>query len=618
MANDVFDKLSDEQRKVHNFNGGTVVIKACPGSGKTFSVSARIARLMSLKSEGIQSIAALSFTNVACEEISSKLKTDFGISWFGKSPHYLGTLDSFINQFIFLQFGHLVMNCNRRPELVGKPYSHWTKGKGERKYRWAKGRTICYAANPDEYFDCTTFNLKDELVPIVPSQNFHFSWKKYFNKDKSVFKPIQDIIDSKKKYFEQGFANQSDANYHALVILKKYPLIAEALARKFKYFIIDEAQDTDEIQMAIIELLHAKGAGNIMLVGDRDQSIFEWNDAMPELFDNKYEQWNKIELIENRRSSQRICNTIQPLSSFPRLIAVDRKVAQYDYYPEVNGFKWPSTLKKRVVVSDEQSKISFIPVLQRFLATCEQHSIKIDKASVAVLYRGTATARYLDINRDILESDKIPWKASNYHVKDIVRGKLLYENGMLEEGYRLVEKGFFEGLNKTLDPTFYCSRLHIDREIEKYGFKEHRARVFRFLNMLPKATGAMLNKWITDSNASLTANSVGFQLVVKNANSNVQIQDIFAGDLISNDIHPFYFGTIHSAKGKTFEAVLLILGKKPGNRSYYKTMLEEGPKDGEAEELRNVYVALSRPRRILMMAVPEEDVQLWKRKLRVQ
>ena len=42
--------------------------------------------------------------------------------------------------------------------------------------------------------------------------------------------------------------------------------------------------------MGIIDTLNFSGASNFMLIGDRDQSIFEWNNARPELFDNKYNQ----------------------------------------------------------------------------------------------------------------------------------------------------------------------------------------------------------------------------------------------------------------------------------------------------------------------------------------
>lgn len=62
--------------------------------------------------------------------------------------------------------------------------------------------------------------------------------------------------------------------------------------------------------------------------------------------------------------------------------------------------------------------------------------------------------------------------------------------------------------------------------------------------------------------------------------------------------------TIHKIKGKTFEAVLLILKKKV--RKNYTTMLVNSDVSNE-EELRNVYVAITRPKRVLQICVPDEN-----------
>lgn len=63
-----------------------------------------------------------------------------------------------------------------------------------------------------------------------------------------------------------------------------------------------------------------------------------------------------------------------------------------------------------------------------------------------------------------------------------------------------------------------------------------------------------------------------------------------------------YLGTIHKVKGKTFEAVLLIL------KSGYKTKINEFIKNNDFnEELRNIYVAITRPRKILILATPTDE-----------
>jgi superfamily I DNA/RNA helicase len=131
----MFEHLSDKQREILNVNEGCFVVKACPGSGKTYSVAARIARLLQQYEAELSGIAALSFTNVACEEISQKLKDDFNYPHRLSYPNFIGTLDSFFNQYVFLPYGHLIMGCDERPQLVGEPHAAWTKAKGSKKYR---------------------------------------------------------------------------------------------------------------------------------------------------------------------------------------------------------------------------------------------------------------------------------------------------------------------------------------------------------------------------------------------------------------------------------------------------------------------------------------------------
>lgn len=88
----------------------------------------------------------------------------------------------------------------------------------------------------------------------------------------------------KWKHFNAGKFNQADAIYFTFRILDKYPSITQNLVRRFPILIIDEAQDTTELQMAIIDKLSQYGAESIMLIGDPDQAIFEWNTASPHLF----------------------------------------------------------------------------------------------------------------------------------------------------------------------------------------------------------------------------------------------------------------------------------------------------------------------------------------------
>ena len=122
----MFDTLSETQCKVVFEKEGKVVVMACPGSGKTYSVAARLADRMSKWPLNYQGIATISFTNAAWQEIERQVTTHFNIAKPIPYPHFLGTIDSFVNRFIFLPFGHLIMGCSDRPVLVGEPHGPWS------------------------------------------------------------------------------------------------------------------------------------------------------------------------------------------------------------------------------------------------------------------------------------------------------------------------------------------------------------------------------------------------------------------------------------------------------------------------------------------------------------
>src|SRR5690554_487131 len=101
--------LSEKQKNIVDSVDSRIVVKACPGSGKTYSVSARIAKLLQQGFYKHKGIAVISFTTVAAEEIKKSLKSDYGIQI--TYPHFIGTIDSFIIQNIFLSIAHISLAC---------------------------------------------------------------------------------------------------------------------------------------------------------------------------------------------------------------------------------------------------------------------------------------------------------------------------------------------------------------------------------------------------------------------------------------------------------------------------------------------------------------------------
>lgn len=565
----LFESLSDKQREIVFDKRGKFVVRACPGSGKTYSVAARLAYLLSNWDRKYRGIATISFTNTAWQEIDTQIKTHFGLQASISYPHFLGTIDSFINHNIFLPFGHLALKCMRRPELVGEPHGVW------------HGRNYF-----ESLFDNISINIHGNFIIFEPKK-MPKDWKNNEQLKKRIFS-------TKKSLLKAGYAIQHDADYFAMILLEKYPQVASALVYRYPVLIVDEAQDTSAIQMKVIDLLIENGLQEIILVGDPDQAIFEWNEANPQLFQKKYEEWkdNSIVLNENRRSSTNICDCTCRLSTLNETSsAINEDVKDFPFVP--------------IVVTYDPHNIN--STIQYFLSLCQEHEIEINKDNVAVIYRSKDIFRLIT-GIELISSN--PWKDNDYYTQDFARGKYLFDRANIKKGFQLIEKAFVRILtNNTL-----CSQEAIEKRINEVGFAKHRKEVYQILSLLPE-TRCNIGAWVEKGNDNFRLNGINIILSIRNSHRDFSFEQLIRDENEAMQSRDYRLGTVHSVKGETFEAVLLFL-KQRGIGANYKTLLRDNVTVTESEELRIVYVGLTRPRRILLLAVPDEDDRhAWESKL---
>lgn len=564
----MFESLSEKQREIVFDKSGKFVVRACPGSGKTYCVSARLARLILEWRNDYVGIAAVSFTNVAWQEIEKKYCDEFKLGDRISFPHFLGTIDSFINKYIFLPYGHLVLKCKNRPTLVGEPHGIWT----------GKYFSDSLFDNISYKIEGTLYAINDRAMPNNWSTN---------NK----------IIASKKNINKSGFATQSDANYFAMKILEEFPQIAKAIALRFPYLIVDEAQDTSDIQMRIIDLLIENGLNEVMLVGDPDQAIFEWNDARPDLLVQKFNAWgNSVVLNENRRSSQIICDYTYKFSSLNAISTAISEVKDFAYQPKV------------VVYDNDLPKL-----VTDFLSECEQNGITVCEESVAVIFRSKNLINNITGMPEIPYNGS-PWVNKDNYTKDFAKGKFLYDNGDYKGGFKTIEKAILKQVNNIP----FCTEESIDKMIQKLGFVKFKSSVYEFINLLPK-TDITLGQWVDSTNKVLTQNNLKFQLSIENVGKDYTFNQVFFNDKEKIVNRNYRLGTVHSVKGETFNATLLVLKDRCATNTKYSNLLfpKKQLKPKEMEELRIAYVGLTRARKILVIAVPnDENKTAWEDKLK--
>ena len=263
-------------------SSGKVVLHACPGSGKTTIVARKLANYLQCWNRPHQGIAVLSFTNVASDEIRHQATEMLPEGYCVDDPHFIGTLDSFIDNFIFLRFGYLLQKKPKRPVItspdVVNSYQFWRKS--------------CYT-NCLSHIGDFRWNSNGKLTK---------NGKDIICTGTQQYAP--PCIQFKKRLLEKGLFFQDEVSGLACILLERYPEIAKSIALRFPVIILDEAQDTSEEQMRILDLLCAAGLESMYIVGDPDQAIYEWRNANPESFLEKmhdsesqiiqYAKWKQV------------------------------------------------------------------------------------------------------------------------------------------------------------------------------------------------------------------------------------------------------------------------------------------------------------------------------------
>jgi superfamily I DNA/RNA helicase len=574
-------KLTEKQKDIKN-QDGIFVVKACAGSGKTIAVAARFADLYKSWKYTNRGIAVLSFTNVAWKEIEKFLFTEFRIEEKASNiyPHFLGSIDSFINRYLFLPFGHIIMNCEDRPKFTGPPYNDWDPVK-DKNAPYYYGKAECNQNNCK--INNISYNVNHELQD--------FSSRPHFPNCGCGHQSCKRV---KEQLYRNGYVTQLDANYFVMRILEKYNAIAKALVYRFPVLMLDEAQDTSEVQMKIVDLLIDNGLKEVMFIGDPDQAIYEWRTAKPQLFVEKFEHYHTISLNESLRSSQKICNFIQNLSSLNcKIRAINDEVKDFDFVPEIWGYNGNC----------------YDEIIENFISLCREKEIKLNNENIAILARSEDLLKKISgITSNVSQS---PWK--DIFTKEIAKSKYLYTNGNYYNGFNSLEKAVFKKIKDSPTVNENDKKTFIDR----YGFKKWRKNIGNIMCKVSE-TNCKLGDWVEITKTSLKDIEILDPLeikikggIYKKIYNNLSFDELFKTESKQVKKEEYILGTIHSVKGETFEAVLLILKERTTGGKYIKLLSED---INNCEELRNVYVAITRPKKILVIAVPEKDRVKWENK----
>lgn len=556
--------LSNEQQTFVK-SEGKVVLCACPGSGKTFTVAHKLSSYLNFWEDKHKGIAVLSFTNVASLEIEKKIKQFMGSGASIKYPHFIGTIDSFLNQFVFLRYAYLLTEQQKRPCLSQRNI----------KINYKFWRKECHQNGCTKAIQDFRWSIDDQ---IYRNSKLVTCTKDYYGLPCDQYKNM---------LIRKGIFFQNDVPYIVYKILRKYPQIAKMLGIIFPIILLDEAQDTSKEQMAILDLIADAGVKTICLVGDPDQAIYEWRNATVSCFIDKInsQHWNTLYLTENRRSSQLICNATKLFST----ILKDKETVKA--VGDDMGFSQKPELL--LIKKDTSKEI----VMEYFFEKCISLGIEKTKENIAVLTRGK-----IHNNTEINNL----WKSEEIEL--LARASYLFKYGSKKEAYNLCVKCLY--LMLIGNP--YEASHELKYEIEnKISYETWRYICVQLLISLPPVILGV-DEWV--KKLKLVFENLAHSLDFVDGHSVDEVIKIKQSDKNNKDfktipVKMFFekrqdeevtISSIHGVKGETFEAILLYAPSIKG-----ATITSSGITTGslDSEHNRAAYVAMTRPRKYLAVVL---------------
>jgi DNA helicase-2/ATP-dependent DNA helicase PcrA len=238
------------------------VVRAGPGAGKTrVFVEAFKREIERSDSSHRWGVAALSFTNVAHEEISNRIARTVS------APHFVGTLDAFLFRFVVRPFGSLAGLSAAGARLLPSPLDEVHRGPEVQYAQDTRKRASVFQAR------CVA-GTEDAPVVRIDRTLVEGTFSR------------RVLLAKQNNWKTSGRLTHADVHYLAAHILRgpHGPAVREILSRRFAVLLIDEFQDTGYfLGRAVLSLLEDTKVKGVV-VGDPDQAIFRFGGAQQTLF----------------------------------------------------------------------------------------------------------------------------------------------------------------------------------------------------------------------------------------------------------------------------------------------------------------------------------------------
>lgn len=571
-------------------------LKACPGSGKTEVVGIKAAYEIAEWKNYFSGIAVLSFTKNASKEIADRIKK-FGGTNATQHPHFIGTIDSWLHGYILHPFAHKATGYKGKNQ--DKSYRLIDN---EEKYDFLIPfkTTISYQPYPtdawvnDYYFECSE--------PLgLQSQSRYL--------DLTAIDPTAKtaLEENKKKFLKAGLATYADAEFLCYYLLKRNPSILANLVKRFSIIIIDECQDLSSNQLEILKLLTQAGSV-IHFVGDNNQSIYEFKKVYVERINAYILENNLVErlLTKNFRSNQKIVNVCIGLEKYN--IGIDPQ--------KIIGNESELLTKSCILWEYTASELPLLP--QRFIDFVNTQNVNITDFERKISIRKSAI---LSRAHSTLSDFRSQPTSELSKIEMFATGLLCWANNPrtgkdMQNALQLIGKSIsmlaYNGNGKHQHQ--YCPddyspiewRNQLSDLITKVSTASNNVYPFTGLTWTQwtsKLKAFLENYWSNFRSPTNNWDSVKSKIKSPNGSATKQVLDTIKANQNSYS-EKIRLTTFHDVKGETLDAVLIVSAKDKKSRGgHFEQWLSEEP--NEKEFVRFAYVASSRPKHLVIWAIPK-------------
>lgn len=631
---DYLSALNEVQRNAVTTIEGPVMVIAGPGSGKTRVLTFRIAHIIESGVPPYQ-ILALTFTNKAAKEMKERIEKVVGAK--AKSV-WAGTFHSIFARILRSEADKIgypsdftIYDTDDTKSLIGTIIKELNLNKDTYNVNVVKNRISSAKSNlipPKAYKENETLMAEDK---VAKRNHFHKIYAEYMKRCKRA--GAMDFDDLLYQFYFLLYTNPDE-------VLEKY-------RSRFKYLLVDEFQDTNFLQYAIIKkLVNYKGSKqNICVVGDDAQSIYAFRGATIEnIFDYEkdYPSLQTFKLEQNYRSTSHIVQAAN------QVINYNSKQLKKKIWSD-KGAGQKIKLIKAMTDSEEGKRVGGLILEQK----TRNH---LRNNEIAILYRTNSQSRTFE---ESLRKFNIPYKVyggmsfyQRKEVKDFLAYLRVVINPMDEEALKRIINFPRRGIGKSstdkigafaleADKSMYlclkevplptAARKNVNKfvhmmeifsekanQLNAYETASYVAKQSGILNLLKKDTTIEGMNRLENLNALMDGikdfvedDEVVDEATMPEKTLAAYLQSIALYtdlDTDNNDGDAVTLMTTHAAKGLEFKSVFVVGLEE----DLFPSFMAKSDRNGIEEERRLFYVAITRAEEFLTLSFAKSRYQYGK------